>query len=48
MNIAVIGTGYVGLVGAAVFAQWGNRVMGIDIDQQKIKKIKKGAMPIYE
>lgn len=48
MKICVIGTGYVGLVGAAIFADWGNYVVGVDIDTQKIKRIKKGDMPIYE
>ncbi len=48
MNIAVIGTGYVGLVGAAIFADWGNKVIGIDIDAEKIRKIQEGIMPIYE
>lgn len=48
MNLAVIGTGYVGLVGAAVFSDWGNKVVGIDVDEAKISKIKKGVMPIYE
>jgi len=48
MNIAVIGTGYIGLVGAAVFSEWGNKVTGIDIDEQKIAKISSGEMPIYE
>lgn len=48
MNIAVIGTGYIGIVGAAVFADWGNNVTGIDIDAEKVKKIKSGVMPIYE
>lgn len=48
MNISVIGTGYVGLVGAAVFADWGNQVVGIDIDKKKIDLIKQGHMPIYE
>lgn len=48
MNIALIGTGYIGLVGAAVFSDWGNKVTGIDIDEKKIKQIKSGEMPIYE
>jgi len=48
MNIALIGTGYIGLVGAAVFSDWGNKVIGIDIDKEKIEKIKSGEMPIYE
>ena len=48
MNIAIIGTGYIGLVGAAVFSDWGNKVTGVDIDEDKIKQIKDGDMPIYE
>ncbi len=48
MKLCIIGTGYVGLVGAAVFAEWGNTVVGVDIDQKKIKKIQQGIMPIYE
>lgn len=48
MKICVIGTGYVGLVGSAVFADWGNEVIGVDIDEKKIKKIEAGEMPIYE
>ncbi len=48
MKICVIGTGYVGLVGAAIFSDWGNEVVGVDIDAEKIEKIKKGEMPIYE
>ncbi len=48
MKLAIIGTGYIGLVGAAVFAEWGKEVVGIDIDRKKIKKITSGEMPIYE
>jgi len=48
MKVCVIGTGYVGLVGSAVFADWGNEVVGVDIDVEKIKKIEAGKMPIYE
>lgn len=48
MKICVIGTGYVGLVGAAIFADWGNTVVGVDKDQIKIDKIKIGEIPIYE
>ena len=48
LRICVIGTGYVGLVGAAVFADWGNEVVGVDIDEKKIKKIESGEMPIFE
>lgn len=48
MNIAVIGTGYVGLVTAAVFASLGNKVWGVDIDENKIKKLEDGSVPFYE
>ena len=48
MKLCVIGTGYIGLVGAAIFAEWGHEVMGVDIDAAKIAKIKSGEMPIFE
>ena len=48
MKLCVIGTGYVGLVGSAIFADWGNDVIGVDIDEKKIKMIESGKMPIYE
>ena len=48
MKICVIGTGYVGLVGAAIFSDMGNHVIGVDKDKEKIDKILKGVMPIYE
>jgi UDPglucose 6-dehydrogenase len=48
MKLCVIGTGYVGLVGAAIFSDWGNDVVGVDIDSSKIERIKSGDMPIYE
>ena len=48
MKITVIGTGYVGLVSGAVFADWGHDVVCLDIDEEKVNKINKGIMPIYE
>src|SRR3989339_189970 len=48
MKIAVLGTGYVGLVSSAVFAEIGHQVVGLDIDESKINQLKKGRVPIYE
>ncbi len=47
-QICVIGVGYVGLVTAAIFADLGNRVIGLDISAEKIAGLKAGVMPIYE
>ncbi len=48
MNVCVIGTGYVGLVTGAVFADLGNDVICVDNDKEKVARLKKGVMPIYE
>lgn len=47
-NIAVIGTGYVGLVSGTCFAETGNNVVCVDIDEEKVNKMRKGEVPIYE
>lgn len=48
MKICVVGTGYVGLVTSACFADLGNEVIGVDIDQKKVEILNKGEIPIYE
>lgn len=48
MNIAVIGTGYVGLVTGTCFAETGNNVVCVDIDNEKVERMRNGEVPIYE
>ena len=48
MNIAVVGTGYVGLVTGTCLAETGNTVICVDINEEKVNKMKAGEVPIYE
>ncbi len=48
MNIAVVGTGYVGLVTGTCFAETGNQVICVDIDEKKVEAMRNGKVPIYE
>lgn len=48
MNLAIVGTGYVGLVSGTCFAETGNNVICVDNDADKVKKLRKGIVPIYE
>ena len=47
-RICIVGTGYVGLVTGACFADLGNQVVCLDVDEHKIAQIKQNVMPIYE
>ena len=47
MNVVMIGSGYVGLVSGACFAEFGANVTCIDVDQKKIESLLAGIMPIY-
>ena len=48
MKLTVVGTGYVGLVTGACFAEMGNDVLCIDVDQRKIDMLRRGEIPIHE
>ena len=48
MKIAVVGTGYVGLVSGTCFAETGNNVICVDIDAKKVERMRNGEVPIYE
>jgi UDPglucose 6-dehydrogenase len=48
MNIAVVGTGYVGLVTGTCFAETGNHVICVDIDAAKVERMRNGEVPIFE
>ncbi|MFW6378286.1 MAG: UDP-glucose 6-dehydrogenase, partial [Bacillota bacterium] len=47
-KISIIGTGYVGLVGGVCLADFGNTIINVDINEEKIEQLKQGEVPIYE
>ena len=47
-KISIIGTGYVGLVTGVCLSDFGNTIINVDIDEEKIKKLNEGIVPIYE
>jgi len=48
MDLAIVGTGYVGLVSGTCFAEMGSNVICVDNSQDKLKKLRNSEMPIYE
>ena len=48
MNIAIVGTGYVGLVSGTCLAETGNQVICVDSNPEKLQKLQSGVVPIYE
>jgi UDPglucose 6-dehydrogenase len=48
MRITVVGTGYVGLVAGTCFAEFGNEVVGLDVDAEKVRRLSKGELTIFE